>query len=281
MWKSKGFDSDSISVLDKELGLLLFPVKDMVMLPSIAETEVWEPEVIAFIKYILRPGMNCINVGANIGYHSKHMSRIIEQAGYVYCYEPNKKVFKYLQFNMQQEVLDNWELCNQAIGVKSGLGKLYLNELNFGDSRLIDPRLTKEIVPNENLGFYGEVKTERVQVKSLDDIFLNKTLKIGFILSDAQGSDCHMILGGLGLIKRDRPTILFEYVPNWIKSFDVDPNEVFNSLRGLDYEFFTLGSAGLSPLSAGSEVKDLLQRESWYSNVVCIDKKTIDKTMHF
>ena len=90
-----------------------------------------------------------------------------------------------------------------------------------------------------------------------------------------------MILGGLGLIKRDRPAILFEHVPNWVESIDVDPSEVFNSLRDLDYEFFTLGSAGLSPLSAGSEVEDLLHRESWFSNVICIHREKIDKTMHF
>jgi FkbM family methyltransferase len=281
MWKPRSSYSDSISVFDKELGLLLFPEKDMVMLPSIAEAEVWEPEEVKFMKLFLRSGMNCINVGANVGYHSKHMSRIIGQAGQVYCYEPNTKVFKYLQFNMLQEELHNWDICNLAIGANSGSAKLYLNDLNYGDSRLIDPRLTREIVPNENLGFYGKIKTKRVQIKSLDDIFLKRKLRIGFILSDAQGWDCHVILGGLGLIKRDRPTILFEYVPNWVESIDADPNEVFNSLRDLDYEFFTLGSAGLSPLSAGSEVQDLFQRESWYSNVICIHGENIDKTKHF
>lgn len=281
MWKFKNPLTDSISVLDKELGLLLFPEKDLVMLPSIAEKEVWEPEEIAFMKRYLRSDMNCINVGANIGYHSKHMSRIIGRAGKVYCYEPNPKVFRYLQFNMLQEELRNWSLVNQAIGANSGSAKLYLNDLNNGDSRLIDPRLINEIVPNENLGFYGKIATKRVQIKSLDDIFLKSKLRIDFILSDAQGWDCHVILGGLGLIQRDRPTILFEYVPNWVNTIDVDPNEVFEYLRGLDYEFFTLGFAGLSPLSAGSEVQDLLQSESWYSNVVCIDRKTIDKTMNF
>ena len=58
MWKSKSSYSDSISVFDKELGLLLFPEKDMVMLSSIAENEVWEPEEIKFMKLFLRLGMN-------------------------------------------------------------------------------------------------------------------------------------------------------------------------------------------------------------------------------
>ena len=272
MWKRKNALRDSASVLDQELGLLLFPEKDRVMLPTIANTQVWEPEEISFLKHFLRSGMNCINVGANIGYHSKHMSRIIGETGRVYCYEPNPNVFKYLQFNLLQEELHNFELYELAIGAHSGSAKLFLNDLNFGDSRLTDPRLIKEMVQNENLGFYGKIRTTRVQIKSLDDIFLKKNLKIDFILSDAQGWDCHVIRGGLGLIKRDYPTILFEYVPNWIKTIDLDPNDFFDALRNLNYEFFTLGPSMLSPLSPGLEVEELSRRDSWYSNVICITK---------
>jgi FkbM family methyltransferase len=272
MWKRKNALRDSASVLDQELGLLLFPEKDRVMLPTIANTQVWEPEEIAFLKHFLRSGMKCINVGANIGYHSKHISRIIGETGRVYCYEPNPKVFKYLQFNLLQEELHNFELYDLAIGAHSGSAKLFLNDLNFGDSRLMDPRLIKETVQNENLGFYGKIRTTRVQIKSLDDIFLKKNLKIDLILSDAQGWDCHVIRGGLGLIKRDYPTILFEYVPNWIKTTDPDPNDFFEELRNLDYEFFTLGPSMLSPLSPGLEVEELSRRDSWYSNVICITK---------
>jgi len=281
MWKFKSSLSDSVSVADEQLGLLLIPERDMVMLPIIAETGLWEPEEIAFMKRFLRPGMNCINVGANIGYHSKHMSRIIGKAGRVYCYEPNTKVFENLQFNMSVEKLHNWEIHKQAIGSKSGIAKLYLNESNFGDSRLIDPRLIKEIVPNENLGFYGEIKTQWVQIRTLDNIFLKRNLKIDFILSDAQGWDCHVIRGGLGLIKRDRPIILFEYVPNWVKSTDEGQKNIFNSLRNLDYGMLALGPAKLSPLSAGFEVEELTQSDRWYSNVICADKNLINKMTAF
>jgi FkbM family methyltransferase len=61
----------------------------------------YEPHVVRYLKKILRPGMTCIDAGANIGYFTLLMARLVEPGGRVISFEPTQYSFNLLKENIR------------------------------------------------------------------------------------------------------------------------------------------------------------------------------------
>ena len=127
-------------VQDEILGPIYFPENDSVIAPHIEKFGVWEPLEVKWIHENVKSGMTCLNVGANVGYFTIHMAKLVGETGKVHSVEPNSEVRKYLKLNIQKRILSNVSIYKFAAGERNSLGVIYLNQRNYGDSRMFDPR---------------------------------------------------------------------------------------------------------------------------------------------
>jgi len=128
-------------------------------------------------------GTTAIDVGAHAGYYTKLMSERVGPTGLVYAFEPNPISFKYLQRNMKRTLSMQGSIfpSQVAIGEKSGEG--FLEDI-------------------EDLE-HGQVKssgTFEIKVKTLDELFAERTTRIGLIKIDTEGHEVNVIKGARQLL---------------------------------------------------------------------------------
>ncbi|MEM3074695.1 MAG: FkbM family methyltransferase [Candidatus Pacearchaeota archaeon] len=142
-------------------------------------------------KAIIRCATNretCIDVGANIGKHTLTMSKICKK---VIAIEPFPENFRLLKQNTSS--LKNVICYNLAASNKAGIISLNVNELH-------PARVSAE---------YPWERQIRVRADSLNNL-LKKEKKVSFLKIDVEGHEYEVICGGIKIIKRDKPDILFE-----------------------------------------------------------------------
>jgi FkbM family methyltransferase len=258
-------------VRDNFLGALTFPEDDEVMAPRLESDGIWEPNEVAWLRRVVKPGARCLNVGANVGYFTCWMSILAGPEGHVVAVEPNPTLQPLLFNNLSNLAQGTFEILPVAAGSKNGSIELFTNNRNFGDSRVFDPRITDGGGAYTTHGFDKQVKSIFVSLQRLDDYFLNQNFDV--ILVDTQGYDDEVIEGLRELISRSKPQILVEFVPSWTKDQGRSPIKVLRSYERHGYELVA-PDVGLlhkvSPHTILREMKsDKKQKKEgkWFTNL--------------
>ena len=252
-------------VHDNFLGDFLFPAEDQIISRSIRNDGIWEPLEVQWLKENVEPGAKCINVGANVGYFTCLMSQIVGDAGKVYSVEPNPYLIPLLKSNVNRLARPNVELFECAAGTEAGIVDLYLNERNFGDSRVFNPKITQDGYHPAEHGFDEIIKTVSVPIRRIDEIV--GEAKIDVALIDTQGWDHQVLRGMRNIISLWHPKILVEFSPAWIASLGEDPAQVLLEYKSWGYR---LGSPDLElgPDPTPQEVlKQIELSPTYYINI--------------
>jgi len=82
------------AVLCRVLGKYIFYAdpSDIGITPHLCLDGYWESWITLALARIVRPGWNCIDVGANHGYYSVIMADAVEESGFVMAIEPNPQL---------------------------------------------------------------------------------------------------------------------------------------------------------------------------------------------
>lgn len=160
--------------------------------------------------------MNCLDIGANIGTHSVILSNLFKN---VYSYEPQKDVYDILKLNIQINK------CNNIILNNFGLGEI---------EKQITMQCFDKDQPN-NIAAIAIDDTnngcEKVQIKTLDSLNL---MNIKFIKIDIEGYEYNALLGGIKMIKENKPIIIFEQHDMYSKIFKLIESLGYN-IRRISY----------------------------------------------
>ncbi|MDB9485995.1 FkbM family methyltransferase [Dolichospermum circinale CS-537/01] len=160
----------------------------------------YERHELTFLKKYIKPGWVCLDVGANIGFYTLNLSKLVGSEGKVYAIEPSPSNYKKLEENIAINNLDNCITSNIALSSESG-------EFVFSVS------------PHQNsgwgrLGKWTSAQSEIiVNVNTLDDFVLfNNISNIDFLKIDIEGHELKFLEGGKntfknGIVKR----IMIEY----------------------------------------------------------------------
>ena len=73
----------------------------------ILHNRTYEPHVTAFMRRQLKPGMNVIDVGANIGYFTVLASKLVGDTGSVLAFEPNSENARLILLDVELNNLKN------------------------------------------------------------------------------------------------------------------------------------------------------------------------------
>src|SRR5262245_54360926 len=62
---------------------------------------IWETFVDDVLCRLARPGMNFLDIGANMGYYSVKIGGLIGPSGKIFSFEPNPEIYPFLKDNME------------------------------------------------------------------------------------------------------------------------------------------------------------------------------------
>ncbi len=154
-----------------------------------------EKEDIRFLLGLDLSGQTLVDIGANKGIYAYWMSRKAGPQGRVIAFEPQPELKRHLKELKQSFRLDNLEIINKALSSEPGRTTLYRPEPGSGAASL-GSRPT-------------EWETVDVEMATLDD-YCDDFSNVGFIKCDVEGHELAVFKGGLNMLQRDMPCLLFE-----------------------------------------------------------------------
>lgn len=158
----------------------------------------------AILPTFVNRGWTVCDVGANIGYYSLLLSRLVGPNGQVFAFEPNpflrEQLFRHIEVNRT-----SIEVSPMALGAEEGTRRF-----------TFDPTKGEGRVPNFGAwSLLGEGEPDgntEVRFTTLDAFVAERGIKrLNFIKADIEGGELDMLRGASTVLATHRPHILFEF----------------------------------------------------------------------
>lgn len=202
-----------------------------------------------FLSQTISPGMNVVDVGANIGLYSLFFSRLVGPSGTLLALEPHPALASQLKSNLDRNQFSHVEVLSVAAGAKHGRHALSLHPLNSGDNRLIPgvPGGTSDIID--------------VNVVSIDSLLGGR--KVDLVKIDVQGWEPLVIQGmSESLARNPAMKLFFEYSPSDLRKAGYSPIDFLEELISRKFLLIDPRKKGFIGLR---EVRSLSQRHDYFN----------------
>lgn len=187
---------------------------------------IYEPLETEIVKREIKKGDIVLDLGANIGYYTLLLARLVGEEGKVFAFEPDPTNFSWLEKNVEMNGYKNVVLIPKAVSNKTGKIRLYLSQRNRADHRIYDSQDGRQSI---------EIETVR-----LDDYFKDYGGKIDFIKMDIQGAEGEALQGMSGLLKNNDVKMLMEFSPGGLKISGMEPEECLKLLTGFGFRLYDI-----------------------------------------
>jgi FkbM family methyltransferase len=236
---------------------LFFSIRDTFVGIPIA-VGVFECDVTEVITRLLRPGMNCVDVGANLGYYSVLMAAVVGFAGgRVYSFEPDPLAFYLLSKNARENRLETVIVPHHfACGGGDGAGFLQRdsNAENYG-------------------GMYVRETSEdgiAIQIRALDDV-IPASVQIDLVKMDIEGYEPVALQGMRRTLDRCRPTLIVEFNVAMLRAQQEDgARQLLEALGRMNYACYDIASIGGNDLQP---VQITAIADDFFTNLLCVPKE--------
>ena len=199
-------DADAISLQVPGLGgplqLFIHGERDLHVSRRLREEAVWEPYETSLLLSLLHPGDVFVDVGANIGYFSIIAASVVGDGGAVFAFEPDPDNFRLLQASARLNGLQARITAVRAgLAARSGEGRLYLSEDNFGDHQIHSADAGRSSLP--------------VELLNGADYLAYRVSRLDLLKIDTQGAEYQVVQGLMPLLRElpEPPRILIELTP--------------------------------------------------------------------
>jgi FkbM family methyltransferase len=184
---------------------------------SYAAYKRFEARELVALAPIVPPGSTVIDVGANIGYCTRHFARWVGPRGRVIAIEPETENVGELRSGVRRTGFDHVECVHAAAGAHTGLGRLVVNRMHPGDHRL---------------------GTEGIEVAivTVDSVMADRGWpRVSLIKIDVQGSELAVIAGAIETLRRWRPALFVEMDDEALLRQGASSHELVGRLETLGY----------------------------------------------
>lgn len=169
---------------------------------------------------LVKPGMQILDVGANIGLYTLLLSRLAGGLGRVFAFEPEPNLFSTLCENCATNGAHNVTPFQCAAGETNGRATFQRATFNSGDNRL-----------GGNKAGAGSIE---VEVARLDEIVPVQT--VAFIKLDVQGHEVAALTGMEQLLASSPDVrVLFEFWPAGLRAANASPESLFQFFHDRDF----------------------------------------------
>lgn len=198
---------------------------------------VFEPDVRSALDRLLRPGMNCIDVGANFGFYTVRMAAAVRPGGRVFSFEPDAFSYSLLTRNCaENHVEDLVTAFPVACGDEETEVDIYRhpNPANFGGACV--RKSGQPAAPGTLAG--------RVPLRRIDDS-IPAGVHIDLVKIDVEGYERAVLLGMKRLLSEERPVIVCEFNTDTLGFEGADaPAALLDVLAECGYSVYEAGPFG-------------------------------------
>jgi FkbM family methyltransferase len=161
----------------------------------------FEPNEIAFLDRILKPGMTFVDAGANDGLYTVFAASRVGLAGTVWAFEPSSRELARLKHNLE---LNELNACIFGLGLGDANGQAELTLGGYGH----EGHNTLGAFAYEGIESGG---SERISLRRLDDLVAEHSLsRIDVMKLDVEGAELRLLHGATKVLQEHRPWLLFE-----------------------------------------------------------------------
>ncbi|MGI0026215.1 MAG: FkbM family methyltransferase [Nitrosopumilaceae archaeon] len=219
-------DNVAKKVIDEHV--LYFDPNDKVLCEIFSKNE-YEPATTKAVKKLVKPGMNVINIGANIGYFTLLIARQVGPKGSVISFEPGITTANFLQQNVDANGYKNVKVHVKAVSNKTGKSDLWVG----GSS-------THSFVSELRTQSYPQLKKTQIETVTIDD-FLGSDTKIDFVMMDAEGSEKYIFEGMKKTIEQNPDLeIITEYNPFTFKLAETSPESFLDLIKEMGFFIYVI-----------------------------------------
>jgi FkbM family methyltransferase len=189
--------NDLVSIVAGRDGYFMVNPKDIYIGNALIIYGEYNGHEAAYLKRLVKPGDNMIEVGANIGSHTVGLAKAIGPQGRLIAFEPQRSCYAFLQAQIALNQLDNVIALDEGIGSQPGqlwyAKPDYTQPGNFGGVGL-----TAQPAAN----------TQAVDIVRLDDRLGD--ISVALIKIDVEGMEEEAVRGGMKLIEKSQPILYVE-----------------------------------------------------------------------
>lgn len=201
-------------------------------------------EYVYHLPQLVRAGDTCIDIGANLGYYARTISRLAGPAGSLYAVEPVAPIRKVLCRNLRH--CTNVEILPYALGTED-------RDIVMGND---SARENGYLGTGQNFVNESGRKTDvefTARMRRGSELFA-ALQRLDFIKCDIEGYEVTVMYEMKTLLERFRPTVLIE-------TGGANRPEIIRLFTSLGYQGFTLDRGREIPLTPES-TKDIIFRHA-------------------
>lgn len=205
------------------------PSHDLGLVPGLIGGYYEKAEVTIF-KSLSKKAKSIIDIGGNIGLYAIISAKHMPETGKVVTFEPVPENIRFLKMNVALNKVDHKVNIEPfAVGDSSGFITLYLSQKSIGNHS----------AGIKNVGSSSDKKT--VQKVSIDYYITEHGIDgVDILKIDTEGYDFYALLGAYEAVKKYKPTLFLEFIPNLIKNCGSDPDDFSNLLFELYKKCFVV-----------------------------------------
>jgi FkbM family methyltransferase len=189
-------------------GLKLYvDTRDVTLAPHLLLDGMWEAWVTEAVKKFVKPGMRIADIGANVGYYSTLMGRIVGPGGWIHSFEPNPPIHELLCRSMEVNGFHAHSTCHRiALHSASGRRVLQVWRKHAGGSSFYSNA-------GDAAGYNDALDAVEVETARLDDV-LGADPRLDLIKIDAEGAEPAIFEGARRVLAANRDLqIIMEFAP--------------------------------------------------------------------
>lgn len=215
---------------------------DQVTTYVLREQEDWFEDEIRFLRRVLEPGQQVIDIGANCGVYALSMAKVVGSTGRVWAFEPAAATADLLAAGVTANGFGNVVVERHAVSSVTGIGHLAPGALPEMNTVSHDPVATEG--------------GEAISLVTLDECLASRGWRdIAFIKIDAEGEEANVLAGGRQLLTEQSPLVQYELQRDGV--IQIDLVDAFDAL-GYEAYRFAPGTGVLVPLRRDTP-KDIFQ----------------------
>lgn len=223
-------------------------------------TGVYEPEETRVVMACVSEGDTAFDVGANIGWYTTLLSRLVGPRGTVHSFEPLARTSAVLSENCRLNNCQNVMLNNVALGDREG-------------------RVTMHYYPDEACGNASMIRMSTASsiqstcgITTLDAFVLkHRVSRCDFIKCDAEGAEMAFITGASRTLSQFEPGLLIELNPHIFAMAGYSSTELLRKIRECGpYRFYSIDRGEYK------ELTDLKTSDGTvgHHNVLCVSDQS-------
>ncbi len=200
----------------------------------------YETDAADVMLRVVKAGDFCIDVGANIGYFTLLLSRLVGETGHVLAFEPGTNNLPQLKHNMAINKVANVTLIEKPAWNKREMLRFYLDADSSGSNAVWDPGKWPY-----NKKSQQHPESYEIEAVPIDDY---AKLKAKLVKIDTEGAEQRILEGMESVLRHDKPPyIIAEFNPFGLNELGCSQASLRNYMLGHGYETFFIHGDGSLP----------------------------------